>query len=108
MLTLLVILLNAATVAGYVLAEKPEPELDQCWLYEEPTPKITAHQWIRDQALAFLEIDPVEQLDLTVYESDEATGASMFLYESSELTVQVTYSESAGGHLVDVFYMRQS
>ncbi len=106
MLTLFIILLNAAVVTGYVLAEKPQQ--DQCWLYDDPGLKITAHQWMRDQALAFLKLDPKEPMDLTVIDSDDTLGTSTFLYESSELTVQVTYSELADGWLVDVYYMGQS
>jgi hypothetical protein len=107
MLTLFIILLNVATVAGYVLAEKPVN--DQCMPYIDPGIKITTHEWARDQAVDFLKIAPMWGWTDTDVTPTGVIGTSVHLFESGDITVQVSYNlNPTADYFVDVYYMGQS
>ncbi len=107
MLTLFIILLNAAVVTGYVLAERPQP--DQCWLYDDPGLKITTHEWARNQAVDYLNIVPMWGWTDTDVTPADLLGTSVHLYESGDISVSVTsFLNPSADYLVDVYYMGQS
>ena len=106
MLTLFIILLNAATVS-YVLANKPE--LDQCMPYIEPDKYISTHEWARDQALAFLRIDPLWGWAETDVTPSGLLGTSVYLFESGDISVTVSHNlNPTADFFVDVRYMGQN
>ncbi|MFH1178873.1 MAG: hypothetical protein V1710_00780 [Candidatus Bathyarchaeota archaeon] len=106
-LTLFIILLNAATVAGYVLAEKPQT--DQCWPYIDPEIKIAIHEWARNQAVDFLKITPMWEWTDTDITPTGVYGTSMHQFVSGDITVQVSYNlNPTADYFVDVTYLGQS
>jgi hypothetical protein len=107
MLTLFIILLNAATVAGYVLAEKPNS--DQCMPYIDPDIKITTHEWARNQAVDYLNIAPMWGWTDTDVTPTDIIGTSVYLYQSGDITVRVSYNlNPTADYFVDVDYQGQS
>ncbi|MBE0633182.1 hypothetical protein IH574_01310 [Candidatus Bathyarchaeota archaeon] len=108
MLTLFIILLNAATVAGYVLAEKPSTP-DQIMPYIDPGLKIMTHEWARDQALVYLDLEPTELWVQSNMTPADVLGTSVFLFESGELSVNVIHClNPTADYFVDVTYLGQS
>lgn len=106
-MTLFIILLNAATVAGYVLAEKPQT--DQCMPYIDPEIKITTHEWARNQAVDFLKIAPMWGWTDTDVTPTDVIGTSVHLFESGDITVQVIHNlNPTADYFVDVTYLGQS
>ena len=115
MLTLFVILLNAATVAGLVLASKPvsnpvyDPVSDQCTPYIDPNMEVKTLDWAREQAVSYLNIAPLwgwTDADVT---PEYMLGTSVHLYQSGDITVKVTsYLNPSADFLVDVDYQGQS
>ena len=106
MLTLFIILLNAATVAGYVLAEKPQT--DQCMPYIYPEIMIS-HEYARDQAIDFLKLAPMWGWTDTDVTPTDVIGTSVLLFESGDITVQVIHNlNPTADYFVDVHYLEQS
>ena len=106
MMTLFIILLNAATVAGYVLAEKPQT--DQCMPYIIPEIKIS-HEYARDQAVDFLKLAPMWGWTDTDVTPTDVIGTSVHLFESGDITVQVIHNlNPTADYFVDVHYLEQS
>jgi hypothetical protein len=115
MLTLFVILLNAATVAGYVLASKPvtdpvfDPISDQCTPYIDPSLEIKTLDWAREQALGYLNIAPFWGWTDTDVTPQYMLGTSSHLYQSGDISVKVTsYLNPSADFFVDVDYQGQS
>lgn len=107
MLTLVIILLNAATVAGYVLAEKPIS--DQCMPYIDPGLKISTHEWARDQAIDYLKIVPMWGWTDTDATPTDLLGTSVHLFQSGDITVRVSHNlNPTADYFVDVDYQGQS
>ncbi len=107
MLTLFIVLLNAAIVTGYVLAEKPQA--DQCMPYIDPELKITTHEWARDQAVDFLKLAPVWEWTDTDVTPTDVIGTSVHLYESGDIIVRVSYNLNPfADYFVDVTCLGQS
>jgi hypothetical protein len=106
MMTLIIILLNAATVAGYVLAEKPQT--DQCMPYIIPEIKIS-HEYARDQAVDFLKLAPMWGWTDTDVPITSVGVTSVHLFESGDITVQVIHNlNPTADYFVDVHYLEQS
>jgi hypothetical protein len=106
MITLLVIIINVAVVAGYVLAKRPTQ--DQITPYIDPGTTPKGHDWARDQALAFLELESGEWIVTDVTPAN-LLGTSVFLYESGSLSVTVSHClNPTADYFVDVDYLGQS
>lgn len=106
-LTLFIILLNAAIVTGYVLADKPQT--DQCMPYIDLGLKITTHEWARNQAVDFLKIAAMWGWTDTDVTPVGVIGTSVHLFESGDITVQVSYNlNPTADYFVDVTYLGQS
>lgn len=107
MLTLFIILLSAATVAGYVLAYKPEP--DQIMPNIEPGLKITTHEWARDQSVAYLKLSPTQVWTDTDVTPTGILGTSVHLFQSGDMSVKVSHClNPTADYFVDVEYLGQS
>ncbi len=108
MLTLFIILLNAAIVTGYVLAEKPAMP-DQIIPYIDLGLKITTHEWACNQAVDFLKITPMWEWTDTDITPTGVIGTSMHQFVSGDITVQVSYNlNPTADYFVDVTYLGQS
>jgi len=105
-MTILVILLNAATVS-YVLGQRPV--YDNIAPYVEPYKMITTHEWARDQALMFLKLAPTGMWTDTDVTPLDTLGTSVHLFESGELSVRVSHClNPTADYFVDVSYLGQS
>ena len=100
MITLLVIIINAAIVAGYVVAQRPAQNNVAPYVDPEATPK--GHEWARDQAVAFLELESGEWFETDVTPAD-LLGTSVFQYVSGQLSVTVSHClNPTADYFVDV------
>ena len=115
MLTLFVILLNAATVAGYVLAAKPvtdpvyNPGSDQCTPYIDPSMEVKTLDWAREQAIGYLNIAPLWGWTDTDITPQYLLGRTVHLYQSGDISVTVSSNlNPTADFFVDVDYQGQS
>jgi hypothetical protein len=106
MITLLVIIINAAVVAGYVLAQRPSK--DNVAPYVDPGTPPQGHDWAKDQAVAFLELESGEWIETDVTQ-EALLGTSMFQYVSGSLSVTVSHClNPTADYFVDVDYQGQT
>ena len=106
MITLLVILINAAVVAGIVLAQRPNQNNVAPYVDPEASPK--GHDWARDQAVAYLELESGEWV-MTDVSPEGLLGTSVFQYVSGQLSVTISHClNPTADYFVDVEFQGQN
>jgi hypothetical protein len=108
MLGLLIILVNAAAVIGWTLAQKPRtPDTVAPYIDNGFVPK--GHEWARDQAVSYLGLSQPDEWSFQDVTPTETLGTAVYRYNGDGLTATVSHClNPTADYQVTVEYQSQT